>query len=155
MRIHFEQNWLPDAESWQSWALNEVPWLQCVDPEYHHTLPRLTSWYNSNPDGLMPMDDRLLSLLRKINDHLWLDLSEVNCYQLQNEEHKLGWKHDSGDRVIIFLSGGRKAMAKRPDKTREDFIPNPGDLLSIPGDCEFSVPRTTKPKEPFIFLVFS
>ena len=150
----FQPNYLPDADKWGSWALNEIPWLQCQDPQFHQPLPRLSAWFNTDPDGLAPMPDRLLELTHQLSEYLWLDLTECSPMLLRDNDQKLGWKELDQERAIVFLMGDRKVMVKDENGDRVDHHPQPGSLLVLPPNYSFSVPRTSKFKNPSIFLTF-
>lgn len=152
----YQRGYLPESEigDWQTWGLNEIPWLACVDPEFHQPLPRLSAWFTTNPDGLAPMGDRLLTLTCQLSECFWLDLQECSPLLLRNNDHKLGWKESSAERIVLCLMGDRKVMVKDQNGDRRDYCLLPGDLLLVPPDHLLSMPRTRKVKSTAIFLIF-
>lgn len=142
-----------DHDDWFSWGLNQIPWRQAENETWGRDLPRLSAYY---PREEMP--DRLSGLLYRLNQQFWLESFNCSCSLLKNEEHKIGWKsgEDGAETLLLGLSHDKRKVLVKPPGTGRG-IPcevGGGDVLVLPPDTEFSVPRTKQPKNLFMLLLF-
>lgn len=163
-----------ESDNYYEVLLNHTNWREYEMPIYDKivTAPRMISWYQDKPEGMMSdapeLTDDLIKIRERVESEVHLKFNAVLLNLYRNGRDGVGWhsdktNHSAADPVIASVTFGETRMFRLRHKFRKD-IPQAaiplyhGSFLLMAGTTnrfwEHQVPKTARNVLPRINLTF-